>query len=178
METNALLPAKMAESRPPDPGNEQCGSSSGGQGQVVAFARDVVAAQSDEPSLSHPGSDSDAAISSGNIFESKITPLTDDSTTSSVASSVASRVATSEDVPTPANRAGHDSDHATVLEQLTADIRALPDTSILSRGITETMLLSLQNKPSRHSAHQAFATGSNRPGMANRALGEPGYFRL
>ncbi|WP_422463124.1 SET domain-containing protein-lysine N-methyltransferase [Endozoicomonas sp. ALB115] len=171
METNALLPAKMAGSRPPDPGNEQCGSSSGGQGQVVAFARDVVAAQSDEPSLSHPGSDSDAAISSGNIFESKITPLTDDSTTASVASSVASRVATSEDVSTPANRAGHDSDDAIALEQLAEDIRALPDTSIFNREIKETMLLSLPNKPSRHSAHQAFATGSNRPGMANRALG-------
>ncbi|WP_422445408.1 SET domain-containing protein-lysine N-methyltransferase [Endozoicomonas sp. ALB091] len=167
MEPNALLPAKMAGSRPPDPDDEQCGSTSGEQSQGVAFARDVVAVRSDEPSLSHSGSDSDAAISSGNIFKSKITPLTDDSTTASVAS----RVATSEDVSTPANRAGHDSDDATALEQLAEDIRALPDTSIFSRGIKETMLLSLQNKPSRHSAHQAFATGSNRPGMANRALG-------
>ncbi|MBO9493438.1 hypothetical protein J7438_04970 [Thalassotalea sp. G20_0] len=170
MEPNTLLPSKMAVN-PPDPGDGQRESSGGRKSQVVAFARGVAASRSDEPSLSHSGSDSVAATASGNMFESKISPLTDDSTTASVVSSVASRVATSEVFSTSANRAGHDSDHAVAPEQLAADIRALPDTSIFSRGITETMLLSLLNKPSRHSAPQAFATGSNGQGMASRALG-------
>lgn len=168
METKTLFSAEAEiAGRLSDPGNGQCGSSSGRQSQGVAFARDVVASHSDVPSLSHSGADSVASTSPGNILQSKISPLTDDSTTVSVAS----KVAKSEVSSTSANRAGHDSDHAVTLEQLVADTRSLPESSIISRAITGTMALSLQNSPLRHSALQAFAIGSNRPGMANRALG-------